>query len=205
MSRLVVVVIGDVLFDIVMCEGFDLCCIVNVMLVGNMVMLVLLFGYNFSLLLQLEYWMQVVDCVFFDIRGWVVMWEINLVVVVDVFLLLVGFVGLDLLVGLVVMCFIEGFLLVLFIDFGINFEIVLWYDGVLWVIVLVGGLVFESNVISCGVLVEVGVVFWVIVDVSSYVMVCQIIGDDWVKGFCGFGLVDLIVCLCNVGQLSSVG
>lgn len=204
MSQLAVAAIGEALLDIATREGLDPRRIVHVTLVGNTAMLALLSGHNFGLLLQPEYWTQAVDCAPHDTSGWVAAWEINPAAAVDVLPPLAGFVGSDLLAGLVATRFTEGPSPALFIDFGTNSEIALWHDGALWVTASAGGPAFESNAISCGVPAEAGAVFRVTAD-AGRAMACQIIGDDRARGLCGSGLVDLIACLRNAGQLSSAG
>lgn len=207
MSSLAVAAIGEALFDIATREGFDPRRIVNVTLVGNTAMLALLSGRNFGLLLQPEYWTRAVDCVPSETSGWVAAWEINPSAEVDVLAPLAGFVGSDLLAGLVSTRLTEGLAPALFIDFGTNSEIALWSDEALWVTASAGGPAFESNGISCGVPAEPGAVFRVTpasADVAGGLN-CQTIGDDHAKGLCGSGLVDLIACLLAAGTLTSAG
>ena len=204
MSRLAVAAIGEALLDIATREGFDPRRIVNVTVVGNTAMLALLSGHNFGLLLQPEYWTQPVDCAPPDTSAWVAEWEINPVAAVDVLAPLAGFVGSDLLAGLVSTRFTEGLSPALFIDFGTNSEIALWNGEALWVTASAGGPAFESSGISCGAPAEAGAVFRVNMDVAGGVA-CRIIGDDRAKGLCGSGLVDLIACLLGSGRLTSAG
>lgn len=204
MSRQAVAAIGEALLDMATREGLDPHRIVNVTLVGNTAMLALLAGHNFGLLLQPEYWTRPIDCAPLDTSGWVAAWEINPAAEVDVVAPLAGFVGSDLLAGLVSTRFTEGVAPALFIDFGTNSEIALWSDGVLWVTASAGGPAFESNGISCGVSAEAGAVFRVTPDAAGGVT-CQIIGDDHAKGLCGSGLVDLVACLLESGRLKSTG
>ncbi|HUX63328.1 ASKHA domain-containing protein [Sulfuricella sp.] len=204
MSRLAVAAIGEALLDIATREGFDLRRIVNVTVVGNTAMLALLSGRNFGLLLQPDYWTRPVDCTPLETSGWVAEWEINPVAEVDVVAPLAGFVGSDLLAGLVSTRFTEGASPALFIDFGTNSEIALWSGEALWVTSSAGGPAFESSGISCGAPAEAGAVFRVNLD-SAGDLACQIIGDDRARGVCGSGLVDLIACLLGSGRLTSAG
>lgn len=203
-GRLAVSAIGDALLDIATREGFDPRRIVNVTVVGNTAMLALLSGRNFELLLQPEYWTRPVDCTPLETSGWVAEWEINPAAEVDVVAPLAGFVGSDLLAGLVSTRFAEGSAPALFIDFGTNSEIALWSGEMLWVTAAAGGPAFESSGISCGAPAEAGAVFRVNPDAAGGVA-CQIIGDDHAKGLCGSGLVDLVACLLGSGRLTSAG
>lgn len=204
MSRLVVAAIGDALFDIATREGFDLRRIVQVTLVGNTAMLTLLSNRNFQLLLRPDYWTRAVDCQPGETSGWVVEWGVNPVTKVEVVAPLAGFVGSDLLAGLVATRFTEEAAPALFIDFGTNSEIALWNGEDLWVTSAAGGPAFESSGISCGVPAEAGAVFRVRLGATGDVA-CQIIGDNHAKGVCGSGLVDLIACLLESGRLTSSG
>lgn len=204
MSRLVVAAIGEALLDIATREGFDLRRIVNVTLVGNTAMLALLSGRNFGLLLQPEYWTRPVDCLPIETSGWVEEWGANPVAEVEVVAPLAGFVGSDLLAGLVSTRFIEEAAPALFIDFGTNSEIALWSGETLWVTASAGGPAFESSGISCGVPAEAGAVFRVRLNAAGGIA-CQIIGEDRATGLCGSGLVDLIACLLDSGWLSRTG
>lgn len=204
MSRLAVAAIGEALLDIATREGFDLRRIVNVTLVGNTAMLALLSSRNIELLLQPEFWTRPVDCAPVETSAWVAEWEINPVAAVDVVAPLAGFVGSDLLAGLVSTRFVEAAAPALFIDFGTNSEIALWSGEELWVTASAGGPAFESSGISCGAPAEAGAVFRVKLDAAGDVA-CQIIGDDRAKGLCGSGLVDLVACLIDSGRLTSVG
>lgn len=204
MSRLAVAAIGEALFDIATREGFDPRRIVNVTLVGNTAMLALLSGRNFELLLQPEYWTQPVDCLPLETSGWAAEWGIDPAAGVDVVAPLAGFVGSDLLAGLVSTRFTEEAAPALFIDFGTNSEIALWSGEALWVTASAGGPAFESSGISCGAPAEAGAVFRVDLD-SAGNLACRIIGDGRAKGVCGSGLVDLIACLLDSGRLTSAG
>lgn len=204
MSRLVVAAIGEALLDIASREGLDLRRIVCVTLVGNTAMLALLSGRNSGLLLRPEYWTRPVDCLPTDVSEWVAEWGINPVAEVDVLAPLAGFVGSDLLAGLVATRFVEGAAPALFIDFGTNSEIALWSGDELWVTSAAGGPAFESSGISCGAPAEAGAVFRVARDGAGN-MDYRIIGDDHAKGLCGSGLVDLIARLIEAGRLTPAG
>ncbi|MBU1979637.1 MAG: DUF4445 domain-containing protein, partial [Gammaproteobacteria bacterium] len=203
-GRLAVAAIGEALLDIATRDGFDLRRIVNVTVVGNTAMLALLSSRNFELLLQPDYWTRPVVCTPLETSGWVAEWGINPAAEVDVVAPLAGFVGSDLLAGLVSTRFTEGAAPALFIDFGTNSEIALWSGEALWVTASAGGPAFESSGISCGAPAEAGAVFRVRLDEAGCVA-CQIIGDDRAKGVCGSGLVDLVAYLLDSGRLTSAG
>lgn len=201
---LAVAAIGEGLLDIATREGFDLHRIVYLTVVGNTAMLALLSGRNAELLLQPAYWTRPLDCLPQDTSAWISGWGLNPVASVEVIAPLAGFVGSDLLAGLVATRLTEEVAPALFIDFGTNSEIALWNGAGLWVTSSAGGPAFESSGISCGAPAESGAVFRVTLDESG-AMVCRIIGDDRAKGLCGSGVVDLIARLVETGRLSPTG
>jgi uncharacterized 2Fe-2S/4Fe-4S cluster protein (DUF4445 family) len=205
MSDAVVEGVREALLDIASREGLNLRRIVCVTLVGNTGMLALLSGKNFSLLLQPAYWTRYVDCLPEDTAPWVAHWEIHPQAVVEVVPPLAGFVGSDLLAGLVATRFTEGPAPALFIDFGTNSEIALWNGEALWVTAAAGGPAFESSGIGWGIPAEPGAIFRVTRDEASGDFRYRIIGDDQAKGLCGSGLVDLTACLLRAGRLDRTG
>lgn len=203
-SGLAVMAIGEGLLDIATREGFDLHRVVYLTVVGNTAMLALLSGRNAGLLLQPAYWTRPLDCLPADTSAWRRGWGLNPAASIEVIAPLAGFVGSDLLAGLVATRLTAGKAPALFIDFGTNSEIALWNGERLWVTSSAGGPAFESSGISCGAPAESGAVFRVTVDENGS-LVCRIIGDDRAKGLCGSGLVDLIARLVAMGRLTPAG
>lgn len=208
MSRRVVEAIRDALLDVGSREGIDLRRMVDVRLVGNTAMLALLSGKNYELLLQPEQWMAAVDCTPApaDTSAWAAGWGIHPRAAVEVIAPLAGFVGSDLLAGLVAVRLAGDRAPALFIDFGTNTEIALWDGQVLWVTSAAGGPAFESSGIRHGIPAEAGAVYRVVCDdCEPDRFDYRIIGDNRAKGICGSGLVDLIACLRKCGRLSAMG
>lgn len=206
MSRRVVEAIHDALLDVGSREGIDLRRVVDVKLVGNTAMLALLSGKNHELLLQPAQWAAPVDCTPVNPAAWAADWGIHPRAMVEVIAPLAGFVGSDLLAGLLAVRLAGDRAPALFIDFGTNTEIALWDGRVLWVTAAAGGPAFESSGIRHGIPAETGAVYRVVCegedpDRFDY----RIIGDDRAKGICGSGLVDLIACLRKSGKLSAMG
>ena len=112
---------------------------------------------------------------------------------------LAGFVGSDLLAGVVATRLTDqpGSLL---IDFGTNSEMALWDGGTLWVTSAAGGPAFESCGMQCGMPAEPGAIYRVDRQEGSGEMDFQVIGGGEAKGLCGSGLVDLIALLCARGN-----
>jgi uncharacterized 2Fe-2S/4Fe-4S cluster protein (DUF4445 family) len=204
LSRLAVAAIGEGLLDIASREGFDPHRIVYLNLVGNTAMLALLSGSHAELLLQPAYWTRAIDGLLWDTTEWGAVWGLNPLATVEILAPLGGFVGSDLLAGLVATRLAEGAAPALFVDFGTNSEIALWNGKTLWVTASAGGPAFESSGISCGAPAESGAVYRVAAD-SDGNLSYRIIGDDHAKGFCGSGLVDLIARLRETGRLSAAG
>lgn len=203
LSQSVIHAIGDALWDIAIRECIDLQQVVLLTLVGNTAMLSLLSGRNFDLLLQPNHWMGFIDCLPEDTQAWVDSWSIHPQAQLIVVPPLAGFVGSDLLAGVVATDLLRqpGSLL---IDFGTNSEIALWDGSVLWSTSAAGGPAFEGSGIRCGMPAEPGAisqVHWRSDKAPEY----TVIGDCEPTGICGSGLVDAIAGLLDCGKLSAVG
>ena len=123
---------------------------------------------------------------------------------VEVISPLAGFVGSDLLAGVLATRLTEqpGSLL---IDFGTNSEMALWDGQTLWVTSAAGGPAFESCGMQCGMPAEPGAIYRFGGSQDSGELHFQVLGGGEAKGFCGSGLVDLIGCLRDSGELTSTG
>ena len=123
---------------------------------------------------------------------------------VEVISPLAGFVGSDLLAGVLATRLTEqpGSLL---IDFGTNSEMALWDGQTLWVTSAAGGPAFESCGMQCGMPAEPGAIYRFGGSQDSGELHFQVLGGCEAKGFCGSGLVDLIGCLRDSGELTSTG
>jgi uncharacterized 2Fe-2S/4Fe-4S cluster protein (DUF4445 family) len=196
--------IGEGLSDLARREGIDLRRVVFLAVVGNTPMLALLAEKNYHLLLQPQHWQAPIDCQPEGAACRAEAWSIHPKADVRFIQPLAGFVGSDLLAGLVATRVFAGPAPALFIDFGTNSEIALW-DGVdLWVTSAAGGPAFELWGLSNGMPAEPGAVYRVergLDDVLHY----QVIGGEEPRGFCGSGLVDLITRLLETGRLSRTG
>jgi uncharacterized 2Fe-2S/4Fe-4S cluster protein (DUF4445 family) len=200
--------IYDALLDVASHDGFDLRRVVEVKLVGNTAMLALLARRNYDRLLRPEQWALPLDCApaAADLAEWIAAWGIHPQAAVEVIAPLAGFVGSDLLAGLVDVRLAGDRAPALFIDFGTNTEIALWDGSGLWVTSAAGGPAFESSGIRYGIPAEVGAVYRVTCEEDEAERFrYQVLGDDRAKGICGSGLVDLIACLVARGRLSPLG
>jgi uncharacterized 2Fe-2S/4Fe-4S cluster protein (DUF4445 family) len=166
-------------------------------------MLALLSGHNYDLLLQPSHWMRPVDCLPERPDLWAVPLGIHPRAWIEVIAPLAGFVGSDLLAGVVRTHLTENGPGGLFIDFGTNSEIALWDGQVLRVTSAAGGPAFEGSGISCGAPADPGAIYRV--SLRNGVLDFAVISDSEPRGLCGSGLVDLIAGLVKSGSLTNKG
>jgi uncharacterized 2Fe-2S/4Fe-4S cluster protein (DUF4445 family) len=203
MSRQIIDAIREGLFDIAVREGIDIGNVARLALVGNTAMLALLSGRNYGLLLQPKHWMTVLDCLPENPDAWGASLGIHPHARIEVIPPLAGFVGSDLLAGVVATRLTEEGGGALFIDFGTNSEIALWDGRDLWVTSAAGGPAFEESGISCGAPAKPGAIYRVGTRDGSIAF--DVIADSEPAGLCGSGLVDLIACLVRSGLLTRMG
>jgi len=203
LSRLAVKAIEEGLLDIATREGINLQQVVRLVLVGNTAMLALLSGRNYELLLQPRHWMNAVDCLPKRTEPWAESWGIHSQSLIDVISPLAGFVGSDLLAGVMTTRLTENEGASLLIDFGTNSEIALWDGQILRATSAAGGPAFEGCGISCGVPVELGAIYNV--HMKDGIFDYSIIAGSKPSGICGSGLVDFIAGLVRSGLLNELG
>ena len=200
----VVRAIGEGLWDIAHREGIDTGQVVRFAIVGNTAMLALLSGRNYDLLLQPKYWTNPIDCIPDQKDLWSVGWGIHPNAMIQVIPPLAGFVGSDLLAGLLCVQLARNGGSSLLIDFGTNSEMALWNGDDLWVSSAAGGPAFEGSGISCGLPVGPGAITRVTL-LNDGIFQVSVINDETPQGICGSGVVDLISNLVQSGRLSNVG
>jgi uncharacterized 2Fe-2S/4Fe-4S cluster protein (DUF4445 family) len=205
LSRQVLWAIGDGLRDIGSREGIDLQRVERVVLVGNTAMLALLSGQNYHLLLQPRYWCESIDCLPLETHSWGSTWGINPEAVIEVIPPLAGFVGSDLLSGIIATRLMEYGPGALLVDFGTNSEIALWDGNNLWVTSAAGGPAFEGCGISCGMPAEPGAIFRLNVSDTTGEFAFDVIAGAEPRGLCGSGLVDLLASLVRKRILNNKG
>ena len=203
LSQTVIDAICEALWDLVIRDGINLQHVVRLTLVGNTAMLALLSGRNFDLLLQPSHWTHAIDCAPLNTAAWVTAWGLHPQAQIDVAPVLAGFVGSDLLAGVIATKLTEGQGGSLLIDFGTNSEIALWDGAVLWSTSAAGGPAFEGSSIHCGMPAEAGAIYQVTMQADH--MEYAVIGGGQSHGICGSGLVDLIACLIRSGLLTATG
>ncbi len=205
LSRQVILAIGEGLRDIGSREGIDLRRVENVIIVGNTAMLALLSGQNHHLLLQPRYWSESIECLPLETASWGEEWGIGPKAAIDVIAPLAGFVGSDLLAGVVATDLTEREPGALLVDFGTNSEVALRDGDKLWATSAAGGPAFEGCGISCGMQAEPGAIYRVHVEDATGELAFEVIADAEPQGLCGSGMVDLLAYLVRKGTLNSKG
>lgn len=204
MGRLAIDAIAEALQDIASRELIDTKDITKMVLVGNTPMISLLTGKNHKLLIKPDYWTREVNCVPEDLDSLALPWGFREETHIEIVRPMAGFVGSDLLAGIIATSLIEGPAGSLLIDFGTNSEIALWDGEKLWITSAAGGPAFEGSGISYGMPAEPGAVYRIAPrQEESYPV--DVIGGGAARGICGSGLVDIIACLLSSGQLKKNG
>jgi uncharacterized 2Fe-2S/4Fe-4S cluster protein (DUF4445 family) len=204
MSRMAFDEIHAAILDICSRHGVNSREIVHLAVVGNTAMLAILTQTAPEALLRPESWTREMECPLRNPKSWVDTLGLHPQAVVDVVPPLAGFVGSDLLAGVLATRLVErpGGLL---IDFGTNSEIAFWDGNKLWATSAAGGPAFEGSGIPCGMPAESGAIRRFTPKQTSTEFDCLVVDDAEPKGICGSGLVDLIACLLRTGRLTRMG
>jgi uncharacterized 2Fe-2S/4Fe-4S cluster protein (DUF4445 family) len=209
LARIVLDAIRDALLDMASRDGFSPGTVVRIAVVGNTPMLAILTQTDSSVLLQPRFWERRIDCRLDTCQAWPGILGIHPQASLEVVSPLAGFVGSDLMAGVLATGLTDnpGGLL---IDFGTNSEIALWDGNTLWVTSAAGGPAFEGCQTQCGIPAETGAIYRARRQRDSSRWHFEAIGGEngngeGVKGFCGSGLVDLIAGLRDAGDLTSTG
>jgi len=201
MGLQVVEAIGEALFDIALREGVNLDQVARLIIVGNTAMLTLSTTVRYELLLKPEFWAAPIECSPENVDSWVDCWGINERAEVEIVSPFAGFIGSDLLAGVLATRLIDGKQCELFLDFGTNTEIALWNGSTLYLASAAGGPAFEGSGISCGLPAETGAIKGVSSQEGTDVFELDVISGVTARGLCGSGLVDLIACLVRNRRL----
>ena len=196
--------VGEALGEIARSEGIDLRRVRRVLVVGNTAMLSLLADRNHQRLLEPANWSLPIDCAPLETASWGREWGLAPEASIEVVAPLAGFVGSDLLAGVVAERMPELRTPGLLIDFGTNSEIALWSGDTLWVTATAGGPAFEASAGRDCIPAEAGAVVRVR-EGEGGALECDIIAGDEPRGLCGSGLVDLLACLLRQGRLGPRG
>lgn len=205
MSRMAGGAIEEGILDMCGKDGYDFRKIRRISIVGNTAMLALLVRKNAHLLLRPDYWTAPIDCRPEGGHEWFENGRMGSDLSFEIVQPFGGFVGSDLLAGIVATGLTEGDAPGALIDFGTNSEIALWDGRKLWVTSAAGGPAFEGWGIRCGMPAEIGAIYRVSdarVDAPPTV---HVVGGNDARGICGSGIVDLIANLVQAGTLSRLG
>ena len=184
--------------------SINLCEIGKVLVVGNTAMLCLMANQNFAQLLQPENWTRRLDYQPQDTRFLRAAWGIGKDAFIRFISPMGGFIGSDILAGVIATGLTEQPAGSVLIDFGTNSEIALWDGNTLHVTATAGGPAFEGCGISCGMQGETGAIYRVDQgEVEGFGI--RVLGGDEPMGLCGSGLVDAVAWLRRNGRLDKVG
>ena len=114
-----------------------------------------------------------------------------------------GYVGADIVAGVLATSLYREERPSLLIDVGTNAEIVLASQGSLYACSAAAGPAFEGANISCGMRAGTGAIDRVRLDEGN--LKYTVIGQTAAKGLCGSGLIDVIAELLRVGLIDSTG
>ena len=204
MQALVIDAIADGLLDMASRDGIDLRRIASIAVAGNTAMLALLSGQGRERqLVQPAHWEAPLDCLPGSLTDWRRRWELSPAAEIEIVQPLAGFVGSDLLCGLVACRFLDRPAPALYIDFGTNSEVALWDGAQLWVTSASGGPAFEGGPRGSTLPAEPGAIR--AVSRKGAGLAFDVIGNRPAQGLCGSGLVDLVACLRADGVVSARG
>ncbi len=204
LRRLAVEAIGSALFDLSQDSGIALSGVGHVRVVGNSAMLILLSGRSPEAVLDPGRWLGPVDCRLDDVADMAKEWSLSPHAAIDLVQPLGGFVGSDLMAGVVHCRLLESDEPGLLIDFGTNSEIALWDGERLWATAAAGGPAFEAAGIACGLGAEPGAIHHLSRSPDGTWR-----GDTLEslppRGVCGSGLVDMLALLLASGEIDERG
>jgi len=204
LQRLAVAAIGQQLGETCAREGLHTRNIGRVAIVGNSVMLALLTAHGVDRLLDPDHWMASATDPGAPDTEWRRSWGLHESAVIDVLPALGGFVGSDVLAGILHTRLDSTTEAGMLIDFGTNSEIAVWDGGRLLVSSAAGGPAFEGVGIGCGMPAVAGAVYRVEDDGTGNWRY-HTLDDVEPRGICASGLVDLIALLRAGGTLSVAG
>ena len=196
--------IGSALLDISQNEGIALPGVGRVHVVGNSAMLMLLCGTRPEALLDPAGWDASIVCSLADVSGLAEGWHLDRSVRIGLEQPLGGFVGSDLLAGVVHCRLMESRQPALLVDFGTNSEIGLWDGERLWATATAGGPAFEATGIGCGMAAEPGAIHRLSRSPDG-VWQGDVLESSPPRGMCGSGLVDMLAIFRSTGEIDERG
>lgn len=196
--------IGGGLLDLSRSEGVVLAEVGAVRVVGNSAMLTLLGGGRPAAVLDPSAWASRVECALADGPAVAEAWTLRPTVDLQLVQPLGGFVGSDLLAGVVHSRLMDGGEPALLVDFGTNSEIALWDGERLWVTAAAGGPALEATGIGCGMRAEPGAIHRLRRSPDG-AWTAEVLEATAPRGICGSGLVDLLAHLRAGGDIDERG
>ncbi len=203
-ARITIETIREAFVEMCLQNGLSPAAVGRVVLVGNTAMLALLTETDAQVMLEPSLWTRWIDCRLDRAAEWVNLLGLDRRATVEMVPPCGGFVGSDLLAGVLATGLTDeaGAML---IDFGTNSEMALWDGDRLWVTSAAGGPAFDGCGMQCGMPAERGAVYRVDRPGGNGELRYAVIGGGEADGICGSGLVDLVACLRDAGQLTPRG
>lgn len=204
LQQMIIDIIAQGLMDISSREVIRLEDIVMVDIVGNTTMISLLSNKNQKELLDPKKWDKYVDILSVDTSKWKRAWGINSKGKIKQVRPIAGFIGSDLLAGIVSTGLFKKKKPSMLVDFGTNSEIALWTGKEIIVSSAAGGPAFEGAGFKFGMPAIPGALYAAKhTDKNKWKF--KIMENCKVAGICGSGLVDIIANLLDMGVLSEKG
>ncbi|MCC6485033.1 MAG: DUF4445 domain-containing protein [Armatimonadetes bacterium] len=173
----------------------------RVVLVGNSVMHHLFCGIDLEPLSHVPF--EPVDDGLQTFSGRDLGWKIAQDTKVEFLPCLGGFVGSDILAGILATGVADSSKLVGLVDIGTNGEIVFGTRDRLICASAAAGPAFEGALISVGMRAASGAIWRV--SSNGHGMQCEVLGDEEARGICGSGLVDAVAVGLDVGRVLPSG
>jgi len=204
LQEMIIEIISQGLMDISRREVVSLKSIVKVDIVGNTTMLSLLSNKNQDKLLDPKTWDKYVDVLVEDDSKWKREWGVNENCKITQIKPVAGFIGSDLLAGIISTGLFNEKKPSLLVDFGTNSEIALWTGKEMIVSSAAGGPAFEGAGFKFGMPAISGAIYS-----AKYTnknkWKFKILENSKIAGICGSGLIDIIANLLDRGILTKKG
>lgn len=184
-------------------ECIDSSDISRVFIVGNTAMLTLLLAQHHDKLLQPEFWTKPIKCTLTDTVLWQRTWGLTEYTQIELIPPLAGFIGSDLISGIIATDMLKHPAPNMLIDFGTNSEIAIWDGKALMVTSAAGGPAFEGEGIHNGMPSEPGAIYRV--QAGNNRLAFDVIDDSTAQGICGSGLIDIIAIFKKQGIINANG
>jgi uncharacterized 2Fe-2S/4Fe-4S cluster protein (DUF4445 family) len=209
--------ISSIISNITIQRGINSNNIIFINIVGNTAMLSLISGQKYSELLKPSNWGKSISTIPPEIKLWIEKWLVHPNCKIDLTQSLGGFVGSDLIAGLIAVNFLDSPETSLFLDIGTNSEIALFHNERLLVTSAAGGPAFEGSGLCCGMSASKGAIYKVIEKnnnnnnnnnkntTEKNLFDVEIFGTDIPEGICATGLIDILALMLKNRIISPIG